>query len=87
MPGAFRVLLVVGFLLQVIGNRMAAGGTTEVLPGIPPLYLMLLGIAVFTVGSIQYARSKGRLWTWGLFGIVLPFFLIVVLIPRRLNSD
>lgn len=83
MDGSFRLLLVVGFLFQVIGNRMAANGMTLLPGGFPPLYLMIAGIIVFTLGSVLYARAKGRLWTWGLFGIILPFFLIVVLIPRR----
>ncbi len=72
--------------MQILG-RYLASRETETLLGIPPLYLMLAGILLFTLGSIQYARSKGRLWTWGLFGVVLPFFLIVVLIPRRELRD
>ena len=82
MTQSFRLLLIAGFLMQVIGRYLASAGK-DVLPGVPPLFLMIAGIVVFTVGSIQYAQSKGRLWTWGLFGIVLPFFLIVVLIPSR----
>ena len=68
--------------MQVFG-RYLGSQETELIPGISPFHLMIAGIVVFTLGSIQYARAKGRLWTWGLFGIVLPFFLIVVLIPRR----
>ena len=82
MTQSFRILLIAGFLMQVFGRYLASAGK-EILPGVPPLYLMIAGIVVFTLGSIQYAQSKGRLWTWGLFGIVLPFFLIVVFIPRR----
>jgi hypothetical protein len=82
MNGSYRLLLVIGFLLQVIPRVLFAKGI-ELIPGMPPFYLMIAGIVAFTLGSIQYTRSKGRLWTWGLFGIVLPFFLIVVLIPRK----
>ena len=86
MSSSFRLFLVVGFLLQILGRYLAVKGTP--LPiGIQPLHLMIAGIVIFTLGSLQYARSKGRLWTWGLFGIVLPFFLIVVLIPRRLTAE
>ncbi|QXD24827.1 hypothetical protein F7C95_02675 [Opitutia bacterium ISCC 51] len=86
MQNSFRILLILGFLMQVVG-RYIGSQETEFIPGFPPFYLMVFGIAIFTLGSIQYARSKGRLWTWGLFGIVLPFFLIVVLIPRRTFDD
>ncbi len=82
MQNSFRILLILGFLMQV-GGRYLASQETILILGLPPLYLMYAGIFLFTLGSIQYAQAKGRLWTWGLFGIVLPFFLIVVLIPRR----
>ena len=82
MSQFFRVLLIAGFLMQIFGRNLAVEGK-ELVGGIPPLYLMIAGIVVFTIGSIQYAQFKGRLWTWGLFGIALPLFLIVVFIPRR----
>ena len=86
MNGSYRLLLIVGFLLQILG-RILAVKDFELLVGLQPLHLMIAGIFIFTLGSLYYARSKGRLWTWGLFGIVLPFFLIVVLIPRRLPPE
>jgi hypothetical protein len=86
MSSSFRLFLVVGFLLQILGRYLAV--KENQLPiGIQPFHLMIAGIVIFTLGSLQYARSKRRLWTWGLFGIVLPFFLIVVLIPRRLPPE
>lgn len=75
----------IGFFLQLLGWYLGRRGIT--LPmGLSYLHLMIPGIALFTLGSIQYARSKGRLWTWGLFGMAWPFFLIVVLIPRRFRD-
>lgn len=82
MQGSYRFLLIIGFLLQVIPNFLVRRGI-ELIPGVAPHEIILLGVVIFTLGSVFYARSKGRLWTWGLFGIVLPFFLIVVLIPRK----
>ena len=86
MSAIHRILLIVGFLLQVVGNHFARHGSV-LIGGLQPLHMMIVGTVLFTIGSIQYARSKGRLWTWGLFGIILPFFLIVVLIPRRLPPE
>ncbi len=86
MSAAYRILLVLGFSLQVGGRYLGTQGST-LIAGLEPFHVMIAGIVIFTIGSIQYARSKGRLWTWGLFGAILPFFLIVVLIPRRLPPE
>lgn len=86
MPAAYRILLILGFSLQVGGRYMGTQSTTFI-AGLEPFHVMIAGIVIFTIGSIQYARSKGRLWAWGLFGAILPFFLIVVLIPRRLPPE
>jgi hypothetical protein len=82
MKDRFWILLAVGFFLQLLGRHLYVN-ETELPFGLTHIHIMISGVVIFTMGSIQYARSKGRLWTWGLFGIILPFFLIVVLIPRR----
>ena len=82
MKGFNWIFLAVGLFLQLFGRHLGVKGT-EFPAGLTHFHLMISGVAIFTYGSIQYARSKGRLWAWGLFGIILPFFLIVVLIPSR----
>ena len=86
MQQPFRLLLIAGFLIQGL-CRPPFIEETELFAGIHPLHLRIAGVIIFTLGSIQYARFKGRLWTWGLFGIILPFFLIVVFIPSRRATE
>ena len=82
MKGPYWILLATGAFLQLFGRHLGARGT-ELIGDLSYFHIMIAGVILFTLGSILYARSKGRLWTWGLFGIILPFFLIVVLIPKR----
>ena len=86
MKGQFWILLAIGAFLQFFGRHLGIKGT-ELPAGLTHFHIMITGVVIFTLGSIQYARSKGRLWTWGLFGIILPFFLIVLLIPRRIQEE
>lgn len=82
MRGPYWILLAIGLFLQLLGRHFGTKDT-ELPAGLLHAHIMIAGVVIFTAGSILYARAKGRLWAWGLFGIILPFFLIIVLIPSK----
>jgi len=76
------ILLVLGFSLQMLAFYLARQPAAQE-GSLLHLFIMLPGLVLFTLGSMSYAHQKGRLWIWGLLGIIWPFFLVLLLIPSR----
>lgn len=76
------LLLVSGFSLQMLAFYLARQ-PAAMQGNIYQVYAMIPGILLFTLGSMLFAHNKGRLWLWGCLGLILPFFLVLLLIPSK----
>lgn len=76
------LLLVGGFSLQMLAFYLARQ-PSALAEQYYQVFAMIPGVILFTLGSMLFAHRKGRFWLWGCLAVIMPFFLVLLLIPSR----
>lgn len=72
-----NIFISIGLILQILYLFAKPGGDTSSALG--PI-LLWGGIILFTMGCWYYAKGKGYHGTYGLLGLVLNFFGLIILV-------